>query len=69
MKKLLLDQTGAVTVDWVALSASILLLGIIVVYSIFNTSADSMTDLFNAVDEEFTGIAEGNAQNVPNFNQ
>ena len=30
------DDTGAVTIDWVALTAGILLLGIMVVYAIFN---------------------------------
>ena len=30
------DETGAVTIDWVALTAGILLLGIMVVYAIFN---------------------------------
>ena len=30
------DDAGAVTIDWVALTAGILLLGIVVVYSIFN---------------------------------
>ncbi len=69
MKKFLKNEVGAVTVDWIALTAAILLLGMIVIYSVFNNSADSMTDLFNTVDEEFTGIADSNTQNVPNFNQ
>ena len=30
------DDTGAITIDWVALTAGILLLGIMVVYAIFN---------------------------------
>ena len=34
--KFLGDDAGAVTVDWVALTAGILLLGIVVVYVIFN---------------------------------
>ncbi len=34
--KFLSDDTGAVTIDWVALTAGILLLGIMVVYAIFN---------------------------------
>ncbi len=29
------DESGAVTVDWVALTAGILLLGILIVYSVF----------------------------------
>ncbi len=34
--KFLSDDTGAVTIDWVALTAGILLLGIMVIYAIFN---------------------------------
>jgi uncharacterized integral membrane protein len=30
------EDTGAVTIDWVALTAGILLLGIVVVFSVFN---------------------------------
>ncbi len=30
------DDTGAVTIDWVALTAGVLLLGIMAVYSIFS---------------------------------
>lgn len=34
--RLLRDDTGAVTVDWVALTAGVIVVGIIVVFSIFN---------------------------------
>ena len=40
--KFLRDDTGAVTIDWVALSAGILLLGIMVVYSIFNNGVKNL---------------------------
>ncbi len=36
------DEDGAVTIDWVALTAGILLLGIAVVYGIFNTGVSSL---------------------------
>ncbi len=36
LTKFLSDDAGAVTIDWVALTAGILLLGIMVVYAIFN---------------------------------
>lgn len=36
------DDTGAVTIDWVALTSGILLLGIMVVYSIFNVGVSSL---------------------------
>lgn len=35
LKKFLRDESGAVTIDWVALTAGILLLGIATVYAIF----------------------------------
>ena len=36
------DDTGAVTIDWVALTSAILLLGIMVVYAIFNGGVASL---------------------------
>ncbi len=46
--KFLSDDTGAVTIDWVALTAGILLLGIMVVYAIFNNGVSSLVDNINA---------------------
>ncbi len=48
------DEAGAVTIDWVALTAGILLLGIAVVYAIFRQGvsqvvADINTELSGAV--------------------
>ncbi len=40
--KFLSDDTGAVTIDWVALTAGILLLGIMVVYAIFNNGVKNL---------------------------
>ncbi len=40
--KFLSDDAGAVTIDWVALTAGILLLGIMVVYAIFNNGVSSL---------------------------
>ena len=39
---LIRDDRGAVTIDWVALGSAILLLGIAVVYSIFNSGVASV---------------------------
>ena len=36
INKFIRDEAGAVTIDWVALSAGILLLGIALVYGVFN---------------------------------
>ena len=46
------DDAGAVTIDWVALGAGILLLGIMVVYAIFN---GGVTDLVSNVNSTLTG--------------
>ncbi|MFQ5566478.1 MAG: hypothetical protein ACE5EU_08965 [Paracoccaceae bacterium] len=41
------DDTGAVSVDWVALTSAMLLLGIMVVYAIFNVGVSSLTGNIN----------------------
>jgi hypothetical protein len=46
--KFLSDDAGAVTIDWVALTAGILLLGIMVVYAIFNDGVQSLTGNINS---------------------
>jgi hypothetical protein len=47
------DAAGAVTVDWVAVTASILLLGIAVVYSIFN---EGVSPAATAIDSTLTSM-------------
>ena len=42
------DDAGAVTIDWVALTAGILLLGIMVVYAIFNSGVNSLVSNINS---------------------
>ena len=42
------DDTGAVTIDWVALTAGILLLGIMVVYAIFNGGVSALVSSVNS---------------------
>ena len=46
--KFLNDDAGAVTIDWVALTAGILLLGIMVVYAIFNNGVQSLVSNVNS---------------------
>ncbi len=41
------DDAGAVTIDWVALTSGILLLGIMVVYAIFNGGVSSLVASIN----------------------
>ncbi len=52
--KFLSDDAGAVTIDWVALTAGILLLGIMVVYAIFNNGVASLVTNVNST---LSGIA------------
>ena len=47
LTKFLSDDTGAVTIDWVALTAGILLLGIMVVYAIFNNGVAGLVVSIN----------------------
>jgi Flp pilus assembly pilin Flp len=42
------DESGAVTIDWVALTAGILLLGIAVVYGIFSNGVDPLVGQINS---------------------
>ena len=56
------DETGAITIDWVALTAGILLLGIMVVYAIFNGGVAALVgeineNLTSATSEVDVGIA------------
>jgi hypothetical protein len=45
--KFLRDDDGAVTIDWVALTAGILLLGIAVVYGVFEGGVRPLTESIN----------------------
>ena len=42
------DESGAITIDWVALTAGILLLGITLVYAIFNNGVASLSSNINS---------------------
>ncbi len=53
-RKFLSDDAGAVTIDWVALTAGVLLVGFIIVYAIFN---DGVISLVDNVDDLLTGIS------------
>ncbi len=58
------DDAGAVTIDWVALTAGILLLGILVVYSIFNNGVQSLVTNVNSTLEGIsTGVSIGSIEN------
>ncbi|MEM7058171.1 MAG: hypothetical protein AAF557_11320 [Pseudomonadota bacterium] len=47
-KKFLNDTSGAVTIDWVALAAGVLLVGITVIYSIYTNGIGDLTSSLNS---------------------
>jgi len=56
-KFLVQDERGAVTVDWVALTAGIMVLGVMVVYAIMNDSADHLLDEFDSLNNQYSETA------------
>ena len=48
IKSFLTNDAGAITVDWVTLTAGVLLLGIMVVYAIFNGGVSSLVSGVNS---------------------
>lgn len=52
------DQRGAVTVDWVALTAGIMILGIAVVYAVMNDSADYLIEDFETLNAQYSANAD-----------
>ncbi|MEM9059871.1 MAG: hypothetical protein AAGD13_05365 [Pseudomonadota bacterium] len=55
-QRFLRDESGAVTIDWVGLSAGILLLGIAVVYGIFTAGVPRVTGQINSELTNFTPL-------------
>ncbi len=65
LTKFLSDDAGAVTIDWVALTAGILLLGIMVVYAIFNNGVSSLVSNVNSTLEGVsTSVSIGTVENL-----
>ncbi len=63
--KFLSDDAGAVTIDWVALTAGILLLGIMVVYAIFNNGVSVLVSNVNSTLEGVsTNVSIGTVENL-----
>lgn len=62
------DEAGAVTIDWVALTAGVLLLGILVVYTIFK---NGVSPLVSQIDSNLksagTGVNVGTAPSTSTF--
>ena len=58
MYRLLLnDERGAVTIDWVTLTAGILLFGIMIVYTVINDSAGYLLDEFETLNARYAADA------------
>ena len=59
------DDAGAVTIDWVALTAGILLLGIMVVYAIFNNGVSVLVlNVNSTLDSVSTGVSIGGIEDL-----
>ena len=51
------DEQGAVTIDWVALTAGLVLLGIMVVYAVMGNSAESLLAQFDQLNDHYQANA------------
>ena len=62
------DESGAVTIDWVALTAGILLLGITLVYAIFNNGVSDLAGNINSnLANSGTSVDTGDAPSQGTF--
>ncbi|MDH3667133.1 MAG: pilus assembly protein [Paracoccaceae bacterium] len=61
----LTDDAGTVTIDWVALTSGILLLGIMVVYGLFNGGVSSLTStVSDTLETTFQDVDPGIAEDI-----
>lgn len=51
------DKSGAVTVDWVALTAAVVIIGIGIVYAVFGNDTSGIGSVVNNLDGELTQAA------------
>lgn len=59
------DESGVVTVDWVAVTASVLLLGIMVVYAISNNGVSELVvEVNNTLGTKFVAVDIGTAESI-----
>ena len=64
------NEDGAVTIDWVALTAGILLLAITLVYSIFNNGVGDLASNINSnLAEAGANVDTGDAPSQGTFSQ
>lgn len=68
-RRFLRDDAGAITIDWVALTAGVLVVGIVVVFAIYNAGVAPVVIEMNAViDEEFGTVDKGKGVDCTTFN-
>ncbi len=61
----LTDDAGTVTIDWVALTSGILLLGIMVVYGLFNSGVSELTSTVSeTLETTFQDVDPGTAEDI-----
>lgn len=59
------DERGAITADWVTLTAGILLAGMVVVYAIYNNGVSSLVVNVESQADSFVGSVDpGSAENL-----
>lgn len=62
------DEAGAVTIDWVAITAGVLLLGITLIYAIFNSGVGPLAQTINGnLSDVGTGVSTGTAPGPATF--
>lgn len=59
VRRFVSDKSGAVTVDWVALTAAVVIIGIAIVYAVFGSGDDGVGGLVNNLTAEL-GVAASN---------
>lgn len=65
LRLLAADERGAITVDWVSVTAGILVAGIVVVYAIYNNGVSSLVVNIDSQADSFVGSADpGSAENL-----
>lgn len=64
LERFVSDDAGAITIDWVALTSGVLLVGIMVVYAIFNNGVSSLVSSVNVnLASIGAGVDIGTAEN------
>lgn len=60
-RRFVADKSGAVTVDWVALTAAVVIIGIGIVYTVFSSGPDGVAGLVTNLNDQL-GVAATNIQ-------